>query len=129
MTPDLTALFARLDELPNYANWDGEGAQPVWPGTVEEAKALLRDIATAAGAAWIEPGVSPTPDGEVSINWHEDDCGGRSACIDLAAGGMLAVVTQPPDGAPSYYEPTREGAITLALWAMEGAAQAAKGGI
>jgi hypothetical protein len=57
----------QIDRLPNEANWDSYGAEPVSAEMRERAKALLRALAGAG--IWKPEIIGPTPDGGIDLRW------------------------------------------------------------
>ena len=58
-----------LDKLKNECcteNWDGYGAAPILPETIEQAKRLIEALPANVSA----PTVGAEPDGHVTLEWH-----------------------------------------------------------
>lgn len=80
MVPDVSVRnsLAELEELKRLPeNWDGEGAAPIHPSTIEHAKKAINILLRYLPA----PEIYPNPHGTVSLEWQS-----RSVVVDLEIG-------------------------------------------
>lgn len=62
-------LYADLEQLANectHPDWDGEGAEPVHRGSIDQAARFLRTLPLGAG----KPTIGAEPDGQVVLEWY-----------------------------------------------------------
>ncbi len=73
-----------LDGFHRYVtpNWDGFGAEPITPSTVEATRAFLRMMPMSFGY----PDVAPGADGTIGLEWYFTDRPLRKLYIDIGPG-------------------------------------------
>ena len=69
MTSELKQRIYSLLEGAGHENWDGEGALPLDPGTVEFAQCLADQLPACVPV----PDIAATPHGEVDFYWILDN--------------------------------------------------------
>lgn len=77
MTTFSLAELAELAVECARSDWDGYGAAPVSPASIERAKRLI----LALPADFNSPAVGAHPDGQVALTWH-----GRSTDFSVSVG-------------------------------------------
>ncbi len=118
----LESAYSRLEELQQLGpNWDGEDALPIDEKVIAHARELLEQASGRAletGTTWLDPGISPAPDGAVELSWERGD---RWVMLTVQPGrGMLACVIQDQQSEPKYQVESPGDAVERALWAMRG---------
>jgi hypothetical protein len=69
------AIFDIFEEFKTLeVGWDGEGGCPISPEAIDAAKIIIKQTFLQASSLdlnkWIEPEVSPTPDGGLDLEWE-----------------------------------------------------------
>lgn len=90
MTAETTARLKALYRECRLPNWDGYGAEPITPDTLE----LARQFCDALPEDVLEPEVCAEPDGGISLEW-----GGRDNNLSVSlCDGCNAVWCKTTDG-------------------------------
>ncbi|MBI5155072.1 hypothetical protein HZA57_07530 [Candidatus Poribacteria bacterium] len=81
-----TALWTEIESVARECSvpgWDGYGALPVQPSTVERTRSLLMRMPTGLP----EPEIGAEPDGAITLEWHGRSS--RALSVSVASDGPL----------------------------------------
>jgi hypothetical protein len=85
------------------ANWDGYGADPVKPLSVEWTGRLLEDLPTSIPI----PEIGVAPDGDIVLEWFSDR--GRVLSVSVGVGGEVRFSLRGPSSKFTGIEPYSDG--------------------
>lgn len=85
------------------ANWDGYGAEPVDPLSVEWAEQLLEELPRSIPL----PEIAVAPDGDVVLEWFSDRS--RVLSVSIGAGGEVRFAMRSPSSKLTGIEPYSDG--------------------
>jgi hypothetical protein len=83
-TPINADQFVSYSAKFGHANWDGYGADPIEPSTIEAARSFMAALPTAFGT----PDVAPGADGTIGLEWAFPQWGVRKLFIDIGPGNV-----------------------------------------